>query len=101
MQIERRKDHYRQRLEGVQHPDVFKKLLEIFLEYDMRSQEHPEMRLNWKSQGPYHRCQQRLSSHPADQNILNFPTKVTPRAEESRGIRANDKISLLTFYLKH
>lgn len=37
MQVEERKDHYGQRLSGVQQPDVLKKLLEIFLEHDMEA----------------------------------------------------------------
>lgn len=41
--IERRKDYHGQRLGGVQHPDVFKKLLKIFLEHNRRNQECPEV----------------------------------------------------------
>lgn len=38
--------------DGGQHPDVLKKLLKIFLERDMKSQQCPNMRSNGKLQGP-------------------------------------------------
>lgn len=62
---------------------MYSRNFKMFLEHDMRSQECSEMRLNWKSQGPYHGCQPWLSLHPAGQNIPNFPTKGTPRPENS------------------